>query len=213
MTRTEKLLENAEPSPDKDSLHQKLNDIKTRWDAVKAKTSERDEQISELAPVLHDYYTHVDPFSDWLNSLDSKLSTQEPVSCDKKTIERQAEQAKKLGQQLTDHEPEYEKVKELAADVVKSQPDDLYFVEAQVQHLTKRWDSVSLRLNNRTQQTEAVKALVEEYEDIILPVNELFTRAEDGIIVLEVIGCDVDRAKQELSNTEVSVLVMSPNIG
>lgn len=206
VNRTEVLLENAEPSPDKDALQQKLNDIKARWDAVKAKTADRNEQLSELAPSLHDYYTHVDPFSDWLTSLDSKLSTQEPVSCDRKTIERQVEQAKKLVQQLEDHEPEYEKVKELAADVVKSQPDDLYVVEAQVQHLTKLWDSVSLRLNNRVQQTETVQDLVEQYEDIILPVNELFTRAEDGIIVLEVVGCDVDKAKEELINTKVHII-------
>lgn len=204
ITRTERLLETAEPSPDRDVLQQKLNDIKTRWDAVKAKTADRDSQISELAPALHDYYTHVDPFSDWLKGVHIKLSTQEPVSCDKKTVDRQVEQAKKLNQQLSEHVPEYEKVKELAADVVKSQPDDLYVVEVQVQHLTKLWDRVSLRLNNRVQQTETVKELVEQYEEIIIPVNELFTRAEDGIIVMEVVGCDVDKAKQELSNTKVS---------
>lgn len=201
INRTKQMLENAEPSPDKDTLQQKLDDIKTRWDTVKAKTADRDEQISELAPILHDYYTHVDHFSDWLTSLDNKLSTQEPVSCDKKTVDRQVEQAKKLSQQLKDHKQEYKEIKELAADVVKSQPGDLYVVEAQVQYLTKLWDSVSLRLNNRIQQTETAKDLVEQYEDIIIPVNELFTRAEDGIIVLEVVGCDVDKVKQELSNT------------
>lgn len=185
-------------------MHQKLQDIKTRWDSVKTKTADREGQISELAPALHEYYTHVDPFSGWLTSLDNKLSLQEPVSCDKKTVDRQVEQAKKLKDQLAEHVPEYEKVKELAADVVKRQPDDVYLVEAQIPYLTKLWDSITLRLNNRIQQTETVKDLVHQYEEIIIPVNELFTRAEDGIIVMDTVGCDVDKANQELSNTKVN---------
>jgi archaellum component FlaC len=207
ITRTEQLIENAEPSPDRDNLEQKLQDIKARWGAVKAKTSDRDVEITNHAPGLHNYYTHVDPFTDWLTSIDKKLSNQEPVSCDSRAIDRQVEQAKKLKHQLDNHVPEYEKLKVLAADVIESQPDDVYVVEAQIQYLNKLWDSVSLRLNDRVRQTITVKELVEQYEDTILPVHELFTRAEDGIAPLETVGCDVDKAKRELSNTKVSNLV------
>ena len=212
ISRTEQLIDNAEPSPDRDSLEQKLQDIKTRWGAVKSKTADREVEITSHAPGLHNYYTHVEPFTDWLTALDKKLSSQEPVSCDSKTIDRQVEQAKKLKQQLEDHVPEYEKLKELAADVIKSQPDDVYVVEAQIQYLNKLWDSVSLRLNDRVRQTMSVREMVEQYEENILPVHELFARAEDGIVPLETVGCDVEKAKLELSNTKVShkILIALP---
>lgn len=204
ISRTEQLIENAEPSPDRESLEQKLQDIKARWGAVKGKTADREVEIINHAPGLHNYYTHVEPFTDWLTSMDKKLTRQDPVSCDSKTIDRQVEQAKKMKQQLEDHVPDYEKLKELASDVIKSQPDDVYVVEAQIQYLNKLWDSVSLRLNDRVRQTSSVRELVEQYEENILPVHELFTRAEDGIVPMVTVGCDVEKAKHELSNTKVS---------
>ncbi|EDO28219.1 predicted protein, partial [Nematostella vectensis] len=167
------------------------------------KSEDREKELAKHSPVLHRYYGTVDPFTSWLTGLDKKLGNQEPVSCNSRTVERQLEQVRDLQQQVEEHGSQYDSVKELAANVISNAPDDVYVVEAQVQYLNKLWESVRLRLSDRVRQSAEVKDLAEEYKEAILPVNELFTRAEDGLVPMEMVGCDVDRAKQAIATTKV----------
>ena len=203
IARVERLLENAEPSPDSQALEEKLNDMKARWSAVKDKTAERQKELEKQAPVLHDYHNNVDDFAAWLAELDKKARSKDPVSCDEQVIAEQQEDVQALLQDLEDHKPEFEAVKGAADQVVVNQPDDVYVVEAQVQYVTKLWESVALRLDHRRQQLADVRDLAEEYRDVVKPVQELLARSEEGLIPLENVGCDADKAKRELNNTKV----------
>ena len=203
VARIQHLLENTDPSPDRENLEKRLDDMKTRWDAVKSKTADRQAEIDTHAPVLHEYHDDVSDFSTWLADLDKKLSSQDPIGCDVDAICKQQDQAKLLHAELEKHKPEYEKVKELAEVISDNKPEDVYVVEAQLQYLNKLWDSVAVRLNNREKQLDSAKGAAESYCEAVRPVKELIARAEEGLVPLESIGPDVEKAKKELNTTKV----------
>lgn len=203
IARIEHLLENTEPSPDRENLEKRLEDMKTRWNAVKSKTSERQAEIDRHAPVLHEYHEDVGDFSVWLSDLDKKLSSQEPIGCNVDSICKQQDQANSLFAELEKHKPEYEKVQELADAISSNKPGDVYVVEAQFQYLHKVWDSVNLRLNNREKKLDSAKNAAEAYHVAMRPVKELFAHAEEGLTPLELIGPDLEKAKKELDTTKV----------
>ena len=206
ISRVESVLENAEPSPDREALQTRFEDMKAKWADVKDKVSDRETEIDERAPVLHKYHDKVDDFVAWLADLENKISSQSPVSCEAKMIAKQLEQAEALNKDYELHKPDFEAVKEIALDVIKSQPDDVYVVEAQLQHVTKMWESVTLRLKDRLEQINNVKEIAAEYQKAQRPVRALYAWAEEAIVPVEAIGSNIERAKQELNNTKVGFL-------
>lgn len=203
IARVESVLENAEPSPDREALKTRFEDMKAKWADVKDKVNNRDTELGERAPVLYKYHEKVEDFVTWLTELDNKISSQSPVSCDTKMISKQLEQVEALMSDYNNHKPEFEAVREISVEVIKSQPDDVYVVEAQLQYVTKLWESVTLRLNNRLDQISNVKEIAEEYQKAQRPVRALYAWAEDAIVPVEAIGSNIERAKQELNNTKV----------
>lgn len=203
ISRVENVLENAEPSPDRDALQTRFEDMKAKWGDVKDKVSARETEIEERAPVLHDYHDNMEDFVAWLTDLDNKISSQSPVSCDPKMIAKQLQQVEALNKDLELHKPEFETVKEISSDVIKRQPDDVYVVEAQLQYVIKMWESVSFRLKDRSDQINNVKDIAEEYQKAQRPVRALYAWAEEAIVPAEAIGSNIERAKQELNNTKV----------
>lgn len=206
ISRVENVLANAEPGPDRDAFQTRFEDMKAKWADVKEKVAARQTEIDEHAPVLHDYHEKVEDFSTWLTDLESKISSLSPVSCDAKMIAKQLEQVEALNKDFDDHKSDYEAVKEITAEVISSQPDDVYVVEAQLQYITRMWDTVALRLKDRLDQINNVKEIAAEYQKAQRPVRALYAWAEDAIVPVEAIGSNIERAKQELNNTKVTVL-------
>lgn len=204
ITRVENVLANAEPGPDRDAFETRFEDMKAKWADVKDKVATRQSDIEEHAPVLHNYHEKMEDFVTWLADLESKISSLSPVSCDTKMIAKQLEQVEALNKHYDGHKPNYESVKELAAEVIGSQPDDVYVVEAQLQYITKLWESVTLRLKDRLEQINNVKEIAAEYQKAQRPVRALYAWAEDAIVPVEAIGSNIERAKQELNNTKVA---------
>lgn len=203
ISRVESVLENAEPSPDREALKTRFEDVKAKWADVEDKVNNRQTELDERAPVLYKYHKKVEDFVAWLTELESKISAQSPVSCDTKMIVKQLEHAEALMTDYENHKPDFDAVKEIAVEVIASQPDDVYVVEAQLQYVTKMWDSVTLRLKARLDQINNVKEIAEEYQKAQRPVRALFAWAEDAIVPVEAIGSNIERAKQELNNTKV----------
>lgn len=205
ISRVESVLENAEPSPDRDALKTRFEDVKAKWADVEDKVNNRQNELEERVPVLYKYHEKVEDFVAWLTELESKISAQSPVSCDTKMIAKQLEHAEALMADYDNHKPDFNAVKEIAVAVITSQPDDVYVVEAQLQYLTKMWDSVTLRLKTRLDQINNVKEIAEEYQKAQRPVRALYAWAEDAIVPVEAIGSNIERAKQELNNTKVTL--------
>lgn len=203
ISRVENVLENAEPSPDREALKTRFEDVKAKWADVEDKVNNRQSELDERAPVLYKYHEKVEDFVTWLTELESKISAQSPVSCDTKMIAKQLEHAEALMRDYDNHKPDFDAVKEIAVEVITSQPDDVYVVEAQLQYVTKMWDSVTLRLRARLDQINNVKEIAGEYQKAQRPVRALYAWAEDAIVPVEAIGSNIERAKQELNNTKV----------
>lgn len=203
ISRVERVLENAEPGPDREALETRFEDMKAKWEDVKDKVDHRQSELDVRAPVLYKYHEKVEDFVTWLTELENKISSQSPVSCDTKMIAKQLEQAEALDRDYNNHKPNFEAVKEMAVDVITSQPDDVYVVEAQLQYVTKMWEGVTLRLKDRLDQIKNVKEIAAEYQKAQRPVRALYAWAEDAIVPVEAIGSNIERAKQELNNTKV----------
>lgn len=204
ITRVENVLANAEPGPDRDAFETRFEDMKAKWADVKERVVTRQVEIEEKAPVLYKYHDNVEDFVAWITGLEKKVSSLSPVSCDTKMIAKQLEQVEALNKDFDNHKPDYEAVKENAADVTNSQPGDVYIVEAQMQYINKLWDSVTLRLKERLDHISNVKEIAAEYHKAQRPVRALYAWAEDTIVPVEAIGSNIDKAKQELNNTKVT---------
>ena len=119
-------------------------------------------------------------------------------------IAKQLEKIEALDKDFNDHKPDYEAVKDIAVEVINSEPDDVYLVEAQLQYINKLWESVALRLKDRLDHINNVKEIAAEYQKAQRPVRALYAWAEDAVVPVETIGSDIDKAKQELNNTKVT---------
>lgn len=201
--RVEVVLESAEPGRDRDAFESRFEDMKTRWKAVKEKVATRQREVEQQTPVLYNYHEKMTDFFSWITDLESKLSSLSPVSCDTKMIAKQLQQVEALKVDYCEHKPDYESVKNVSAEVIDNQPDDVYVVEAQLEYVNKLWDSVTLRLMGRLDQINTVKEIASEYLKAERPVRALFAWVEDAIAPLEAIGSNIERAKQELNNTKV----------
>lgn len=204
ISRVESVLANAEPGPDRSAFETRFEDMKAKWVDVKERVDERQSEIDEQAPRLYNYHEKVEDFVTWLTDLESKLSSLSPVSCETKMIAKQLEKVEALNKDFNDHKPDYEAVKEIAVEVINSEPDDVYLVEAQLQYVNKLWESVALRLKDRLDHINNVKEIAAEYQKAQRPVRALYAWAEDAVVPVETIGSDIDKAKQELNNTKVT---------
>ena len=204
VSRVESVLANAEPGPDRSAFETRFEDMKAKWADVKGRVNERQGEIDEQAPKLYNYHEKVEDFVTWLTDLESKLSSLGPVSCETKMIAKQLEKVESLNKDFNDHKPDYEAVKEIAVEVINSEPDDVYLVEAQLQYINKLWESVALRLKDRLDHINNIKEIAAEYQKAQRPVRALYAWAEDAVVSLETIGSDIEKAKQELNNTKVT---------
>ena len=204
ISRVESVLANAEPGPDRSAFKTRFEDMKAKWVAVKERVDERQTEIDEQAPRLYNYHDKVEDFITWLTDLEGKLSSLSPVSCETKMIAKQLEKVEALNKDFNDHKPDYEAVKDIAVEVINSEPDDVYLVEAQLQYINKLWESVALRLKDRLDHINNVKEIAAEYQKAQRPVRALYAWAEDAVVPVETIGSDIDKAKQELNNTKVT---------
>ena len=203
ISRVETVLANADSGPDRDVFEARYQDMKTKLAKVKDTVQARHTEIDEKAPMLYKYFDLIENFVAWLTEFDRKLSSQGPVSCEKKMIIKQLEQMEALSKDFESHTPDYGTVKETATTVINGQPDDVYVVEAQLLYIEKLWDSINLRLKDRQEQINNVKGIAEEYQKAQRPVRALFAWAEEAVLPAETIGASVDKAKQELNNTKV----------
>ena len=199
--RVEKVLENAEPSQDREALETKFERLKSRWAVVKNKVSDRNTEMKEKAPILHDYHECVDDFVTSLGELEGKISSQKPVSCDTKVLVKQVAQMEALEAAYENLKPEV--VTSLANQIINSQPDDVYVVEAQLQYVMKMWENVTLCLRERRDHIKRTTELADDFQKAERPLRALYGWVEEAFLPVESIAPNIERATQELSNSKV----------
>ena len=100
------MLDTLEPGEEKDKLDEKLNDLSTRWNAVKSKVENRKAKVEEVSPVAKTHHDSLKSLLPWMTDSENWVSSLDPVSCDEKSISKEQKILTSLLEQLAEHKPE-----------------------------------------------------------------------------------------------------------
>ena len=88
------VVDGSEKGQERDSLNDKLEDLRTRWDELKKKSNERKEVLEEIVPLAKKYDESRKELLPWLDEAEKKLDNLEVVSADQSNLNKQDEIAK-----------------------------------------------------------------------------------------------------------------------
>lgn len=87
-------LESSGPSPKKDEISAKLDDVNKRWDALKTKTNERYAQIEDVLPLAQKYHDNSQNVKDVVNLAEIELGSYLGVSPDVEIAKKELQNIK-----------------------------------------------------------------------------------------------------------------------
>ncbi len=90
----EDFITNVKPGEERDTVKNKLDEIKQRYHAVLKKTKDKDDKISKVVPLAQKFTEDSEVFSEWLKDIEEHVEEFEPVSCDEEELNRHIKQVK-----------------------------------------------------------------------------------------------------------------------
>ena len=88
------VLEKMDPGLKRESLETTLRDLRTRWDDVYSKTTERQSQLDEITPLAQKYEDASKEFLPWLHESEIMVSECHLVICEKHALSREQQLVK-----------------------------------------------------------------------------------------------------------------------
>ena len=193
------VLETSEPGPDKDALEQRLQNTKDRWNEVKRKTADRQEQLEQVVPLAKKYRDETQSLKPWLSDAEKTLQEIKPDSCDVAVLDKQLKALRGLKADVDDHKPDFDELNETSPALVESCKADKFVIDGGTQDLTKRYENLANDTSALEKKLEDVKDAAEQFNNAVKPVDELFDEVDKLLESHEPTGINVAKGKDELS--------------
>ena len=198
----ENIFASLEPGEEKDELKERLDDLASRWNAVKGKVDDRKSKIDEVVVVAKCYHDSLQSVLPWMSDSETWVDSLEPVSCDEKSIAKERKTLATLVQQLEEHKPEVDAVNDSAREL-GDLCDDIQVVQAECKDANKRWQVLTANLTVRQQHLESVATLLEQLTNQLQPIEEKLDEAEALVDSPLANLTDAEKGEEELRKIEV----------
>lgn len=147
--RSGKALKDKAPKSDEIPLKEMMNELKSKWTTVCAKSVDRQRKLEEALLFSGQFKDAVSALMDWLQKADKILSEEGPVHGDLDTVNSLVDQHRQFEEDLQGRLIQLEQVKRTGKDLQeKASVTDATAIRQQLSELTSLWDKV-VRLKER----------------------------------------------------------------
>ncbi|XP_043537219.1 dystonin isoform X4 [Chiloscyllium plagiosum] len=194
------LIQSAAKNTNIQTLEHNLEEANTRWNTLTTKVAER-------AAKLHEALLHCGRFQDalesllsWLMDTEELVANQKPPSAEFKVVKAQIQEQKLLQHLLDDRKPTVEMIKREGEKIAGlADSTDREKTLNQLQGLSRRWNSLLTKAEDRQRQLEAILVVAQQFHDTVEPLIEWLSAAEKKVANSEPIGTQTARLQEQIS--------------
>ena len=195
--------ENLEDEPERESLERKIGDMKKRWEDVKTKVAERQDQLGNVEPQAQKYREEADNMAALLGDAEKQVEAFEPLCMDKGSMAKQKEILQEVLEVADKLKSDLPGVEKDSDGLKESAQKDQSIIEAEVEDLIARYEKLNLALSEREEQLSALEDAADQYHVTVQHVEDVFAQAYDVVDAPESFGTDTDKAKEKLAKIQV----------
>jgi len=206
----EKLVQNGqqvvdalEDAPEKEAMEQKVSELKTRWQAVKAKVDDRQNQLVKVEEEAQKFRQEADSVSALLADAEKQVEEFEPLSVDIENITKQKDLLQQIQGMVDKLKTDVRGVGGSADELKEDAERDVPVVEAEVQDHIERIEKLSASLNERAKQLTAIEEASRDYHVTVQKVEDVFSEAFDVVDAPVVCSTNTETATQQLAKIKV----------
>ena len=213
----EKLVQNGqqvvdalEDAPEREAMEQKINELKTRWQAVKAKADDRQNQLDKVEGEAEKFRQEADSLSGLLSDAEKQVEEFEPLSVDIDNIAKQKELVLQIQGIVEKLKTDVRDVGGSAEELKEDAERDVPLVENEVEDLVARIEKLSATLDERSEQLTAMEEASHDYHVTVQKVEDVFSEAFDVVDAPVVCGTNTETATQQLAKIKVTYACTLP---
>ena len=198
----DKVLETSDPGKDRDTLQQKLDDLKEKWENVKSRATERDNNVASVIPEAKSFHTGAQKFDLWLSETERKLGAVNTDTVSPEELSQQQKALEDVKEAIQSQRPDHESLNNTAESLKDKCKDNSYFVEVQIKDLNRRWEELLKDIDTKETKLQTAKGTVDEYLDALSTVEQIVQKAESTLECQQPTDLDVAKSKEELEKVQ-----------
>ena len=210
------LFDSAEPGNEKDTLMEKLDNLKERWNDVKEKTYKRKEVLDEVVVLAIAFDEDKSKMLPWLDHVENKLDSLGCISVDPITLDTQEKELEELLDEVKKQRPLLDHLVECGEPLSEKPDADTEPVKETVDAVKKRYFELEKKLEDAKDKVEKMKNGVERFEAALKPVEELCDQAETALNEKEPFADDAVKGEKEVERLKKlldELITHKPDVG
>uniref|UniRef100_UPI00398EBE39 dystonin isoform X2 n=1 Tax=Pristiophorus japonicus TaxID=55135 RepID=UPI00398EBE39 len=180
-------------------LEHDLEEANTRWNTLTKKVAERAAKLQEALLHCGRFQDAFESLLSWFMDTEELIANQKPPSAEFKVVKAQIQEQKLLQHLLDDRKPTVEMIKREGEKIAGSaDSSDREKTLNQLQGLSRRWNSLLTKAENRQRQLEAILVVAQQFHDSVEPLMEWLSAAEKKVANSEPIGTQTARLQEQI---------------
>lgn len=167
-------------------LEGKVNDLKTTWDDVLAKSAKRQAELEAALEASHSFLGQIKELRGWLNEASEFLKSRRSIGGRPESATKQLNKHKDFMAVVESRQAIYDKIVETVEELVEhADPTTAANLQRQLDDLTESWNQV---LTQATEEENKLKDALENAKDLDEKTNAIdlwLTRVEGTISLFE----------------------------
>ncbi|XP_041044841.1 dystonin isoform X4 [Carcharodon carcharias] len=194
------LIQSAAKNTNIQKLEHNLEEANTRWNTLTTKVAERAAKLQEALVHCGRFQDALESLISWLMDTEELVANQKPPSAEFKVVKAQIQEQKLLQHLLDDRKPTVEMIKREGEKIAGlADLTDREKTLNQLQGLSRRWNSLLTKAENRQRQLEAILVVAQQFHETVEPLIEWLTAAEKKVANSEPIGTQTTRLQEQIS--------------
>ncbi|XP_078397943.1 dystonin isoform X24 [Cetorhinus maximus] len=194
------LIQSAAKNTNIQKLEHNLEEANTRWNTLTTKVAERAAKLQEALLHCGRFQDALESLLSWLMDTEELVANQKPPSAEFKVVKAQIQEQKLLQHLLDDRKPTVEMIKREGEKIAGlADSTDREKTLNQLQGLSRRWNSLLTKAENRQRQLEAILVVAQQFHETVEPLVEWLTAAEKKVANSEPIGTQTARLQEQIS--------------
>ena len=195
-------LKDKAPRADVPVLQDMLDELKSRWNSVCAKSVDRQRKLEESLLFSGQFKEAVDALIDWLDRARLHL-TPDRVHGDLDTVTTLVEQHKHFQEDMKSRSKQLASVRKTASELLSSAgPDDAHVIRSQLSTLESKWEEVASLSADKERRLEDALRMAEQLHKSVHSLLEWLSDAEMKLRVANTLPDDEEGTRAQIAEHE-----------
>uniref|UniRef100_T1IVF3 Dystonin n=1 Tax=Strigamia maritima TaxID=126957 RepID=T1IVF3_STRMM len=179
-------LKERAPKSDAPTIQGMMNDLKSKWNSVCAKSVDRQRKLEEALLFSGQFKDAVQALLDWLYKVEKNLEPEQPVHGDLDTVTTMVDQHKSFKEELRGRSTNMDSVRKTSRELSKTaSPEDVKNIQAQMGELENMWDKIGKLSDTKQKRLDGA---LKQAEELHKKVNILLEWLSDAEMKLRFAG-------------------------